>query len=139
MERRQEVPPSDWEPEPPTAAPTCLAALEAFIEADEMAEECGEWKWENLALAFTLARAAIAEARRATATPDAAQLVPVLAVTVQGGLIEDMDASSPVDVVVEDWDVPDYDTGKKPARRVWKRVDGLSPKRALDAPPPDRQ
>ena len=44
------------------AAPKLLAALEAFLEADEMAEQCHEWKWENLESAFTLAREAIAEA-----------------------------------------------------------------------------
>jgi hypothetical protein len=49
-----------------TAAPQMLAALRAFIEADAMAEECHEWKWENLAHAFTLARAAVAEAEPAT-------------------------------------------------------------------------
>ena len=30
------------------AAARMLAALRAFIEADAMAEECHEWKWENL-------------------------------------------------------------------------------------------
>jgi hypothetical protein len=44
------------------AAPKLLAALKAFIEADALAEECGEWKWENLEHAFELARGAIAEA-----------------------------------------------------------------------------
>ena len=47
------------------AARKLLATVEAFIEADELAEECGEWKWENLAHAFKLARAAIAEAKAA--------------------------------------------------------------------------
>src|SRR5262245_38710170 len=37
-------------------------ALQAFVEADMMAEECGEWKWENLHHAFALARAALANA-----------------------------------------------------------------------------
>jgi hypothetical protein len=45
-----------------TAAPRMLASLRAFIKADALAEECGEWKWENLDHAFTLARAAVAEA-----------------------------------------------------------------------------
>lgn len=42
-----------------------LAALEAFIEVDELAEECGEWKWENLNHAFTLARTLIATVKAA--------------------------------------------------------------------------
>jgi hypothetical protein len=45
-----------------TAAPKMLAALRAFIEADAKADECHEWKWDNLDHAFGLARAAIAEA-----------------------------------------------------------------------------
>ena len=44
------------------AAAERLLVLRAFIEADRMAEECGEWKWENLHHAFALARAAIANA-----------------------------------------------------------------------------
>jgi hypothetical protein len=44
------------------AASRMLAALLAFIEADAMAEECHEWKWENLEHAFRLARVAVAEA-----------------------------------------------------------------------------
>jgi hypothetical protein len=43
------------------AGPQLLEALQAFIEADELAEECGEWKWENLEPAFQLARAAVAQ------------------------------------------------------------------------------
>ena len=47
------------------AAPALLAALEAFIEVDELAEECREWKWENLDHAFTLARTIIATVKAA--------------------------------------------------------------------------
>ena len=47
------------------AAPRLLAALQAFVEADALAEECHEWKWENLEHAFELAREAIAEAESA--------------------------------------------------------------------------
>jgi hypothetical protein len=46
-------------------APELLEALRAFIEADAMAKECGEWKWENLEFAFELARTAIAKAEEA--------------------------------------------------------------------------
>ncbi len=56
----------DFEPERQRrAAPKLLTALDAFIEADALAEECGEWKWENLEPAFELARDAIAEAEAA--------------------------------------------------------------------------
>jgi len=56
----------DFEPERQrTAAPRLLAALNAFIEADALAEECGEWKWENLESAFRLAREALAHAQGA--------------------------------------------------------------------------
>jgi hypothetical protein len=97
------------------------AALKAFLEADELAEECGEWKWENLDHAFRLARSAIAEAEAAgNPSGPVATDTPIVTVEVRGGLIEDMDATSPVHVVVEDWDIPDYDTDKKPARSVWE-------------------
>jgi hypothetical protein len=56
----------DFEPERRhRAAPKLLGALKAFIEADALAEECGEWKWENLEHAFGLARSAVAEAEAA--------------------------------------------------------------------------
>jgi hypothetical protein len=54
------------------AAPKLLAALKAFIEADAMAEECGEWKRENLEHAFQSAREAIAEAEAAGVLPEPA-------------------------------------------------------------------
>jgi hypothetical protein len=47
------------------AAPKLLGALKAFIDADAMAEECQEWKWENLDHAFKLAHGAAAEAEAA--------------------------------------------------------------------------
>lgn len=42
------------------AAPALLAAVQAFLAADALATECGEWKWENLDEAFWLAREAMA-------------------------------------------------------------------------------
>jgi hypothetical protein len=50
------------------AAGKMLAALRAFIEAEAIAEECHEWKWENLAHAFRLARDAVADANAAPIT-----------------------------------------------------------------------
>lgn len=56
----------DFEPERQRrAAPKLLAALKTFIEADALADECHEWKWENLEHAFRLAREAVAEAEAA--------------------------------------------------------------------------
>src|SRR5262249_25830957 len=94
------------------AAGKLLAALRAFIEADARAEECQEWKWENLEHAFRSAREAVAEAEACglpSAEPSA--VPPLMTITVRGGLIEDMDATIPVHAVIADWDVPDEDTG----------------------------
>jgi hypothetical protein len=44
---------------------------------------------------------------------------PLVAITIRGGLIEDIDSTTPVRVVVEDWDVPDWDTGEKPTRSIY--------------------
>ncbi len=41
-------------------APEMLACLRAFLEADALAEECSEWKWENLEHAFAHARGVVA-------------------------------------------------------------------------------
>jgi len=78
----RKVPPSEWEAVPEItrvtdveaerqrqAAGTLLAALGAFLEADALAEECGEWKWENLHPAFHSAREAVAEAKAAGIDP----------------------------------------------------------------------
>jgi hypothetical protein len=51
---------------------------------------------------------------------DASALRPIVTVTVRGGLIEDLDATIPLHAVVEDWDVPDDDTGKTPSRNIWE-------------------
>lgn len=60
----------DFEPERERqAAPKLLAALKAFVEADALAEECGEWKWENLESAFELARGSVAEAEAVGIAP----------------------------------------------------------------------
>ena len=73
------------------------------------------------------ARAATARAKARSSPSDAvAAHLPIVTVTVRGGLIEDMDATIPVHAVVADWDVPDEDTGKKPARSVRTLAGGLS-------------
>lgn len=50
----------------------------------------------------------------------------VVAVSVRGGLIEDVDATDPMTVVVEDWDVTDEETASRPARVVHILTGGLS-------------
>jgi hypothetical protein len=53
------------------AARSMLEALRAFIKADAIAEECHEWKWDNLEHAFGLARdvVALAEATCLSSAP----------------------------------------------------------------------
>lgn len=50
----------------------------------------------------------------------------IVAVSVRGGLIEDVDATDPMTVVVEDWDVTDEETGSRPVRVVHILTGGLS-------------
>ena len=70
--------------------------------------------------------AAIAEATAAGLTPSANTAShPIVTVTVRGGLIEDVDATIPIDAIIEDWDIPDDDTGKKPSRNVWTLAGSL--------------
>jgi hypothetical protein len=86
---------------------------------------------ENLPSAAAQARAVLAKPREVSAAPCVAEASsPVMAIEVRGGLIEDIDATIRIDVVVEDWDVEDFDTGKRPARNVWALTGGLSAKRA---------
>lgn len=69
----------------------------------------------------------IAEVMVAGARPtDAATEIPVVGILVHAGLIQDMNSTGPINVVVEDWDVPDEDTGRTPARSIWKLTGGLS-------------
>ena len=72
------------------------------------------------------ARSAIAKAKTAGFQQNATDHLPIVTVTVRGGLIEDLDATIPIHAVVADWDVPDEDTGKKPARSVHTLAGGLS-------------
>jgi hypothetical protein len=74
----------------------------------------------------------IAEVTGASSPPaEPAAVLPIVTVTVRGGLIEDMDATSPVHVIVADWDVPDEERLEACRRTV--RTEGG------EAPPPDRQ
>jgi hypothetical protein len=87
--------------------------------------ETGE---EYASVAF--ARAVLATTKVVSSATDAGTTdLPIVIVTVRGGLIEDMDATIAITAVVEDWDVEDFDTGKKPARNVWALTSGLSSKR----------
>jgi len=117
----------DFEPER-HAARTLLAALEGALYAlDENMEGSGPSRQTAIANAY----AAVAEAKASGIRQAVAAAVqPIVTVTVRGGLIEDMDGTSPVNVVIEDWDVPDEDTGKKPSRSVWELAGGMPDPRA---------
>jgi hypothetical protein len=43
------------------AAPRLLSALQAFIDVEDLANECADWNWDDLATGFAQARALIAE------------------------------------------------------------------------------
>ncbi len=105
------------------AAPELLAALVEMV--DYWRDTPVASKTDTKAYAL-LQKARIAIAKATTARSPSAETVaerPVVTVTVIAGLIQDVLATMPVHVVVEEWDVPDEDTGKKPARNVWK-LDG---------------
>ncbi len=105
------------------AAPAMLSALKYALEFLE-ANDDGE---HDVVSRIASVRAAIAKAEAfGIRQPVAAAVQPIVTVTVIAGLIQDVLATMPVHVVVEDWDVPDEDSGKKPARSVWK-LDGASP------------
>ena len=106
------------------AAPALLKALTAC--ANYMADDLDESD-ETEARIFRQACTAIDHARAAATPhelPDAGQ--PIVTVSVRGGLIEELEATIPVTVVVEDWDVPDEDTGQKPTKSVHVLNGGLS-------------
>ena len=83
---------------------------------------------ENLPSAAKQARAILARAKAGGRAPGVD--LPIVAIEVRGGLIEDVDATCPVHVVIEDWDVPDEDTGETPTRSIWKLARGLSVQKA---------
>ncbi len=107
-------------------APDSAAVREA-MEALERAEFLMRRVHEGDHRALRALEAAARQAERALAGMKASLTratavvePPIVAVTVRGGLIEDMDATRSVHVVIEDWDITDDDTGRKPARNVWK-------------------
>jgi hypothetical protein len=79
----------------------------------------------------TLESVARARGMLANSPPvETAMDMPIIAIHVEGGLIEDLEATLSIHAVVEDWDVADYDTGKRPARTVWKLEGGMSASKA---------
>jgi hypothetical protein len=101
------------------------AVVRQLVEA---LEDLYNWltpDWQQSSLGEK-ARAAIAKARAASPFPEQATADrPIVAVSVRDEVI-DVEATIPVTVVVEDWDVPDEDTGKKPARNVYGLAGKLS-------------
>jgi hypothetical protein len=120
----------DFEPERQRkAAARLLDALKWITRCLKMRAPFGTTAYIVSDERMAQARTAIAEAETAGIQP-AAATPPIVTVTVRGGLIEDLDATIPVHAVVEDWDLPDEDTGRKPARNVWKLAGGLPGPRA---------
>lgn len=50
---------------------------------------------------------------------------PLVAITVRGGVIEDVSTTVPSTVVIEDWDVFDEDTGRRPLRTIDRIRSGM--------------
>lgn len=59
----------------------------------------------------------------------------IVVISVRGGVIEDIEATAPLTVVVEDWDVHDQDTGERPLRIVLPLAGELTKQRAATLAP----
>lgn len=114
----------------PLASRAVLEALERAGPLMRRVHEGDHRALEKLEGASRQANRALADFQASLARAPRAVDPPIIAVSVRGGLIEDIDATRPAHVVVEDWDITDDDTGKKPARSVWKLDAGLSGPRA---------
>jgi hypothetical protein len=108
----------------PAPAPVALRELlEALERAEFLMRRVHEGDHRalgNLESGSRQANRALASFKAGIARTACAVRPVLVAVAVRGGLIEDMDATLPVHVVVEDWDITDDDSGKKPTRSVWK-------------------
>ena len=49
----------------------------------------------------------------------------IVVISVRGGVIEDIESTTPLTVVVEDWDVFDEDTGSYPLRTIDRLAGGM--------------
>jgi hypothetical protein len=88
--------------------------------------ELSVWAAKNARWHACQVRAGLARAKAAMFPPGpAAADLPIVTVEVRGGFIEDVDATIPVHVVIEDWD-----TVKKPTRSVWTLTGGMSGSKA---------
>jgi hypothetical protein len=100
------------------AAPELLVACNAALKRmAEFYRDTFDSRMDNDPLVIQLRRA-IANASAASLPAKPASDTPIVAVSVRGGLIDDLEATIPVTVIVEDWDVMDEDTGKKPTQSV---------------------
>jgi hypothetical protein len=89
-----------------------------LLEAAELV--VSRWEKGDLAEAVRILSDRAEKARAAASYP------AIVVVEVCGGLIDAVEATIPIQVVIADWDVPDEDTGKKPTRSVWKLSGKLS-------------
>jgi hypothetical protein len=86
---------------------------------------------EKLHSAANQARRVLRKAKAAKYAIDKVQdHAPLIVVTLEGGLIGEMEATIPTHVIVEDHDVPDEHTGKRPSSSVWRLPGGLAAKKA---------
>lgn len=100
------------------AAPALLAACTAALtRIADFYRDTFDSRMDNDPLVVQL-RQALAQAGAATLPPPQPAERPIVAVSVRDGIV-DVDASIPVIVVVEDWDVTDEDTGERPTRSVY--------------------
>ncbi len=113
------------------AAPELLAACTSALKwMAKFYRDTFDSRMDNDPLVIQLRRALANANADPSAMEPATAARPILTVSVRGGLIEDMEATIPLTVVVEDWDVPDTDTGRKPTRSVHELAGDLSASKA---------
>ncbi|MGE3999016.1 MAG: hypothetical protein AB7I48_02275 [Planctomycetaceae bacterium] len=94
--------------------------LEALEYAYEVLAKAYDGDTVDIGSALQPCADAIATAGATTRPSEqAAARLPIVTVSVRGGLIEDLDATIPLTVVVEDWDVPNEEAGEKPTQSVY--------------------
>jgi hypothetical protein len=110
------------------AATDLLKALTAC--ANYMSDDLDESD-ETETRIYRQARAAVERAGAVPTLPEeAATGQPIVSVSVRGGLIDDLEATIPLTVVVEDWDVPNERTGEKATLSVHTLTGWMSGPRA---------
>ncbi len=114
------------EADSPEAA--AAVARERTAEAASVVEEC-----DGITLAALVDEAQDEEYERSVTIdfeqdprPGSDSRASIVVITVRGGVIEDVSTTLPSTVVIEDWDVLDEDTGKRPLRTI-DRIESAMP------------